>query len=170
MSIVQPPRRRWTFSLWTLLVVMAVAAVPLGVWVRHVHLERLQKSLAQPLIDAADRGDTPAVQQLLDRGANIDSIVNGRFPWTPLMHAAFRGRTDVVRLLLERSANINHECLDGFTALTLAASEDHWPIVRLLVDHGGDVTHQDATGQSALSIAKQIDDAQLVEFLERHRH
>ena len=153
----------WTFSLRTLLLVIGVAAVPLGLGVNHLHRERLRRMLAQPIIDAAEIGDAESIRQLLDRGADVNSIANGRFPWTPLMHAAFRGHPDAVRLLLDRGANLDHECLDGFTALTLAAGEEHWEIVRLLADRGGDVGHRDATGKSAFSLAERADQSELLE-------
>lgn len=147
--------RRWTYSLWSLLVLVLVVAVPLAVYVNRLHRQRVERMLAQPLIDAADRGDTEQVQLLLDQGANINSVVNGRFPWTPLMHASFHGQEETVKLLLSRGARVDHECLDGFTAITLAAAEGFWPIVRQLAAAGADVDHQDATGQSARSLAEQ---------------
>lgn len=159
----------WTFSLRTLLVVIGVAAVLLGVAVNHFHHERIRRMLAQPIIDAADIGDAKSIRQLLDRGADVNSITNGRFPWTPLMHAAFRGHPDAVRLLLDRGAKLDHECLDGFTALTLAAGEGHWEIVRLLAERGGDVGHRDATGESAFSLAERAGQAELLETFRMGR-
>ena len=161
--------RRWTYSLWSLLILVLVVAVPLGVYVNRLHRQRIRQMLAQPIIDAADRGDSDAVQSLLDRGADVNSIVNGRFPWTPLMHAAFRGHESTVRLLLDRGGKIDHECLDGFTALTLSASEEHWEIVKQLADQGGDVTHRDATGESALSLAERAEQTVLLEHLRKQR-
>ncbi len=112
------------------------------------------ETLDQPLIDAADRGETDEVCRLLAAGAPIDAVVNGRYPWTPLMHAAFRGHVETVRVLLDCGANVAREDLDAFSAITLAAAAGHWPIVKLLTDAGADTTYRDATGRSARDYAR----------------
>jgi ankyrin repeat protein len=127
----------------------------------------MAETLDDRVITAADAGDEEAVARLLDAGAPVDAIVNGRYNWTPLMHAAWRGHLAVVRLLLTRGANVNHECHDGFTALTLATDRGYWEIVKHLAEQGGDVTHCDATGNSALSVARRRRKAHLVAFLQQ---
>jgi ankyrin repeat protein len=107
MAIRPRIRSRLTLRLRTVLVLVGVVAVGLGVYLDHLRRQELRRRLAQPIIDAATSGDVTRVRQLLDRGADVNSVTNGRYPWTPLMHAAFRGNTDVVRLLLERGADLN---------------------------------------------------------------
>lgn len=106
------------------------------------------------LLSAAKHGDLDEVRRLLDEGAPVDAVDNGRYPMTALMHAAFGGHAEVVRLLLERGADVAREDLDAFTAITLAAREGHWEVVKLLTDHGADVDHPDGYGRSARKYAK----------------
>src|SRR4051794_40034735 len=105
------PLRR-NIRLRSLVVLVALIAVVLGAYLNHVRRLERERVLAQPLIDAAVAGDVTKVRALLDQGANVNSVTNGRFPWTPLMHAAFRGRTGAVRLLLARGADPNRIDLD----------------------------------------------------------
>ena len=116
----------------------------------------------QALLDAADRGDLPAVIGLLDAGVPVDAVTNGRFPWTSLMHAAYRGRLDVVRLLLDRGANVAHQDLDYFTAAAVAAGEGHWDVLEVLARRGADLDFADGTGTSPLSYAEKAGPPDLV--------
>ena len=61
---------------------------------------------AQPaMIDAAERGDAPALVQALDEGARIDTRdLRGR---TPLLLAVQRGDDAAAQLLIRRGADIN---------------------------------------------------------------
>ena len=124
------------FRLRTLMMLIVVVAAGLGAYLHHVRLREARSRLAGPIIAAADRGDTAMVRRYLDRGGDVNSIVNGRYPWTPLMHAAWRGHAGAVRLLIERGADLDHTDLDGFNALLLAAGEGHWGVVGLLVEAG----------------------------------
>ena len=66
-------------------------------------------SLNDQLIQAAKAGDTSAVQQLLDKGANIEA--RNKDGHTALMNAANQGKTEVVKLLLEKGAQIEAKIL-----------------------------------------------------------
>lgn len=160
-----PPSRRGGLRTSTLLWLVIAIAIPLGVIVDGYHRKAREGALAQPLIDAATRGDPDAVRALLDQGANINSVVNGRFPWTPLMHASFEGHLETARLLLDRGAAVNREDLDGFTAATLAAEGEHWEVLKLLAARGEDIRRADATGRSALDRARSSGRRKLVEEL-----
>jgi hypothetical protein len=77
-------------------------------------------SLNDQLIQAATNGDTAAVQQLLAKGANIES--RNDLGDTALTSAALMGLNDVVELLLDRGANIDDRNKDGKSALDVAES------------------------------------------------
>ena len=143
------------FRLRTLMMLIVVVAAGLGAYLHHVRLREARSRLAGPIIAAADRGDTAMVRRYLDRGADVNSIVNGRYPWTPLMHAAWRGHAGAVRLLIERGADLDHTDLDGFNALLLAAGEGHWGVVRLLVEAGATTSARDGYGKMALDYARE---------------
>lgn len=105
-------------------------------------------SLSSQLLAAAQEGDTPDVQNLLARGADINS--RGPSGNTPLMAAALTGRTDTLRLLLERGADVHARGNTGRTALMEAALEGYADAVKVLIDSGADVDAKDEGGWTAL--------------------
>ena len=151
--------------LRNLLALVLAAGIPMALAANAERHRQLVERLRQPLEDAARAGDTAAVRALLDRGADVDSVTNGRFPWTPLMHAAWKGHLDTCRLLLDRGANPSAEDLDSFTAITLAAAEGHWEIVRLLAEEGASGVYPDGHGETALGYAQEAGRDDLVPLL-----
>ncbi len=61
---------------------------------------------------AASEGQMEAVQWFLDRGARVDSIVNGLPKSFALEAAAEEGHLDIVKLLIERGGHFDSETLD----------------------------------------------------------
>ena len=85
----------------------------------HLVVAQPSGSLDQALIQAADQGDAAQVQQLLDKGANIEA--KDEQGYTALYRAAYRGNADLVKLLLAKGAEtypavsaLNHEMIDQF--------------------------------------------------------
>jgi uncharacterized protein len=67
-----------------------------------------QQLINNALVYAAGWGQTAAMQELLNRGAEIDAIPAGfDFAGTPLHYAALRGRRDTVDWLLARGADLS---------------------------------------------------------------
>ena len=159
--------RPWlTIRIRTLLVLVAVIAIAFGAYLEIARREERRRRWPYEILDAADVGDVPRIRRLLDEGANVDSVTDGRFPWTPLMKAAWRGRTDAVRLLLERGADPDHEDLDCFRSITLAAAGGYWDIVRILVERGADTTKSDGLSTTALGYAKEQGEEEMIRYLE----
>jgi ankyrin repeat protein len=152
-------------KLRNLMALVLAAGIPLALAANAERQRRLADRLRGPIVKAAEAGDVAAVRALLDRGADADSVTNGRFPWTPLMHAASRGRLDLCRLLLERGANPRAEDLDSFTPITLAAAEGHWEVVKLLAEHGASGVYADGHGETALGYAQEAGRDDLVPLL-----
>jgi ankyrin repeat protein len=102
----------------------------------------------EDLIAAAQLGDMPRIQALLNKGADTNAKdINDK---TALMHAAEKGHLDVVKALLANSADVNIKRKDGATALILASGEGHTAIVKELLDKGAEVNIQAKDGVTAL--------------------
>jgi ankyrin repeat protein len=73
------------------------------------------------LFDAVERNDLAAVEELLLRGADVNSLDPRCPPYAcpALMAAACRGYSDMVRLLLANGADVNARDVGGGTALLL---------------------------------------------------
>ena len=100
---------------------------------------RVAQGLAS-LSQAAARGDTQRVQELLAAGASADARdAQGR---TPLLEAVLLGDgsrryLDAVRLLLEARADPNAADRDGVTPLAHARRLGHDEMARLIESYGG---------------------------------
>lgn len=108
----------------------------------------------QYLVDAVGRGDILKVEQLVGKGANINTKnVDGL---TLLMIAALNNQQRIVEFLINRGATVREkEKLHGQTALHLAAQEGNYEIVKLLIDAGADVNVDDNSGWPAMFYAIQ---------------
>ena len=107
------------------------------------------------LTQCAADGDVAGVERLLDSGAPVDFIENGRYNDSPLQVAAHGGHLAVVQLLLARGANVNHFDNDGFSPVTAATAARKWAVAECLAEHGGDFSRYDATGRCGLDYLKQ---------------
>ena len=88
-------------------------------------------ALDDELLSAAKTGDSALVENLLDRGADIEARDNnhGR---TALMLASGRGEVVVVKTLLDHGADINARNKEGSTALDIAYDEGHQEVISTL--------------------------------------
>jgi ankyrin repeat protein len=109
------------------------------------------------LIDAVRRGDTSAVESLLEREPR--ALTRGDAQgMTPLMWAAWLGHVPLLRRLLERGADAAARDSRGATALMLAAERGHLEASRLLVEAAGPdergeaLRHAVGTGQLAVMV------------------
>src|SRR5262245_51627992 len=82
------------------------------------------------LMIAAEKGLTPIVQVLLDKGAdaNDKEPKQGR---TALMLAAGNGHLETVQALLAKGADVQEKDVNGRTALIIAADKGLTPMVQL---------------------------------------
>ncbi len=92
-----------------------------------------------PLHFAALGGQTAAIEQLLKRGAKVDSFTaDGK---SPLHLAAMKGHTGVIKWLLDRpefDVNVNGTDAQGKTPLHCAIFAENLDVARLLVQKGAD--------------------------------
>lgn len=118
------------------------------------------------LLDAAEKGNSIVVKNLLDQGTNVNARDNNG--WTPLMRATERGHKEVVEVLLDKSAYINAKDDNGYTALMYATMSGHKDIVELLLAHNADLNEQDNFGKTALLNPARNGYKDIVELLLLH--
>lgn len=116
--------------------------------------ERSQADLDADLLEATEKGDRSAVQELLAAGASVEA----RHPeWrqTPLSIASWaKGAADAVYVeildaLVAKGATTQVGNKDGWSPLHLASYHGLVPRVRFLVEHGADVTASISNGHFA---------------------
>jgi cytohesin len=122
------------------------------------------------LIEASIKGDTAAVQDLLNKGVNPNTKDSeGR---TPLSEACFYGHIDIVKALVVKGGNVWAKKSDGETPFTMAAGHPEVmqflkqnqelieaahngdnKTVQALLDKGAYVNAKDGDGRTALTEA-----------------
>ena len=158
------PRVRFTVRRSMLLV--ALFAVTFGGYLEYARREARRSRWPYELEDAAEAGDLPKISGLLAEGANVDSVHDGRYPATPLMKAAYAGQADAMKLLLDSGADPDHQDLDFYNSITIAAAKGRWDIVRLLAEHGADPTKRGGESRSAVDYAREQGNAEMIRYLE----
>ena len=94
-----------------------------------------QQELSSQFIDAAEKGNLAEVENLLDKGADINT--KGALGLTALMVASLEGHKEVVELLINKGADVNaRDDFEGGTALLYASVMGHEDIAELLRKHG----------------------------------
>ena len=115
------------------------------------------------LIQAAEAGDTAAVQQLLQAGADL----NGRDAQdrTPVMAATHGNRVDTVRALIEAGADINLRDNRSDNPFLYAGAEGLLEILRLTIDAKADTRLTNRFGGTALIPAAERGHVDIVKEL-----
>lgn len=98
---------------------------------------------------AAARGNAEIVNQLINAGANVNTVrefeADSGGEYTPLTEAAAAGHAEVVKLLLDAGADANSKAANSYyclTALGHALAGGHKDIVEMLLAAGTDLNYQ----------------------------
>jgi ankyrin repeat protein len=118
---------------------------------------RVESTGQTPLVMAAVAGAKGIVKQLLEKGG-VDVDAQDEDGTTALMAAAANDNTDICELLLERGrgepgASLELRCVNGSTALLIAAQEKATATAKYLIAKGADLTSQRETQCNCLSMA-----------------
>ncbi|MDX1917082.1 MAG: ankyrin repeat domain-containing protein [Rickettsiaceae bacterium] len=121
----------------------------------HGALTRDVLNLAQKMLKfyfmlhfAAAEGNTQAVSDLIDAGADINQ--QDRDGCTPLFLAISKGNTEVAMVLIDRGADVNQQNGNGWTPLTLAIIKGNTEVAIALINKEADVNRQDGNGRTPL--------------------
>ena len=106
-----------------------------------------------PLYMASQEGHAPAVQALLQGGADVDKARDDGI--TPLFVASENSHVPAVQALLQGGADVDKAMDGGVTPLYMASQEGHVPVVQALLQGGADVDKAADSGATALFVASQ---------------
>lgn len=122
-----------------------------------------------PLHDAISKKRDDMLTLLLEHGADITLTNNNGF--NALHHAALRGNPSAMRILLSklpRAWVVDEKKDDGYTALHLAALNNHVEVAELLVHQGrANMNLQNVNLQTPLHLAVERQHTQIVRLLVR---
>lgn len=122
-----------------------------------------------PLHDAISKKRDDMLTLLLEHGADMTLTNNNGF--NALHHAALRGNPSAMKIMLgklPRSWIVDDAKDDGYTALHLAALNNHAEVAELLVRAGARPDLQNANLQTALHLAVERQHTQIVRLLVAH--
>lgn len=122
-----------------------------------------------PLHDTISKKRDDMLSLLLDHGADIMLANNNGF--NALHHAALRGNPSAMCMLLMKLPRrwiVDEKKDDGYTALHLAALNNHVEVAELLIRHGkANMDIQNVNLQTALHLAVERQHTQIVRLLVR---
>ena len=103
---------------------------------------------------AAHQGTADDVQRLLDKGQDVNAVLDTDGQ-TLLLAAAAGGRLDTVKLLLGHKADVKATLKNGNTPLLTSLASGHPDLVPPLLGAGSDVNVKNAEGSTPLLLASQ---------------
>ena len=118
-----------------------------------------------PLQATVASGDRQAVEDLLDKGADV----NAKGERGVALHvAAWKGHKDIAELLITRGADVDAKATWGHTPLHIAAREGHKAVAELLISKSVDVNAKTRDGKTPMSLAKEKRHKEIIELLRKH--
>ncbi|MGI8527413.1 MAG: ankyrin repeat domain-containing protein [Pseudolabrys sp.] len=128
--------------------ILKKAAFIAAFFVAATGVTRADAKLDQALLDAARKGDVPAVERLLKAGAKVDAP--DELKRTPLMLATQANRVDVARVLIAAGANVNAKDAIEDSPYLSAGAEGRNEILKMTLAAGADLKSLNRFGGTAL--------------------
>ena len=132
----------------------------------NLDLEATNQVGENALMMAAIRGHLDMVQQLLDRGAQVNQP-----GWAPLHYAASHSGPQalpITQLLLQHHAFVDTESPNGSTPLMMAAQYGSEDVVRLLLEEGAEPLQKNQLGLTAIDFANRAGREHIAQLIARH--
>jgi hypothetical protein len=105
---------------------------------------------------------------LIESGADVNAVGNGRDNEVVLHDACRRGRVEIIDLLIQAGADLDVRNAIGQTPLMEAARYGELPAVQRLVAAGADLNLRSARNNAtALGLARENDEREVVELLTK---
>jgi len=120
-------------------------------------------AFADPLHEAATKGELPKVKTLVTRGVNING--ENSQGETALHLASKRGHKRIVEFLLAHGADVNAQNTYGDTPLHYAAETKHADLVELLLTHDANIQARNHQQWTFLPLAREGQDTEILKFL-----
>lgn len=118
--------------------------------------------IEQDKVDSVPENLTVAMQELLDRGANIEAKT--QLGLTAFNLATIRGDQKLLQVLLKRGANSEARDDNGVT-LHVAAMHNRWDIIRKLLDQGANLEARGSEGETILYTAAMYNRLEMIQEL-----
>ena len=118
-------------------------------------------ALADPIHDAAAKGDLAGVKVELNKGVDVNTK-GGAAAVPPLLLAALNGHMEVAELLTANGADLGRADKFGNSPLHYAAHLGSKKIVILLITNNADVNAKDKGGETPLDMAANKETADLL--------
>ena len=120
------------------------------------------------LHDAATKGDTLSVLQLIGDGVEIDCV--NEKGWSALVMAAFNQHLDTVKVIIDAGANVNHQSVNGTTVFMYAKTKilntADYSILDYLLNKGAKINLRDFTKKwTVLQYVRNIKHAEMEQYL-----